>query len=243
MANPRAFNRTKSLINLLEKKGERASEGTLRLETLLGTSGSYTFQVNENQNKLISEIRLRSGDAFLPTKVGMFLKKVTCTANAPTDAQLSIGILNTFPNPLIFTNNTQAEANNLEALYNSRIQINVNSVNLTEFMDTLRFRRVGQAQQLQQTTVTATVGVYGRSEWLGVDYGFCPYEQDIAFNGQANNQVQVILPTAVDCSSAGGGSAVTTQNNYLVVIFKGILVQNGAKNVNDKTIKTFNMNA
>ena len=240
--NPRAFNRTKSLINLLEKKGERASEGSLRLEQLLGTGAGYTFNVNENQNKLVSEVRLRSGDSFIPTKVGFFIKKVVCTANAPTDAQLSIAPLNTFPNPLIFTANTQAEANNLEVLYNSRMLINVNSVNLTEYLDTLRFRRVGVAQQLQQTTVTATVGVYGRSEWLGSDYGFCPYEQDIAFNGQANNQVQIILPTAVDCSQTGGGSAVTTSNNYLVVMFKGILIQNGARNVNDKSLKTFSSN-
>ena len=233
MANPRAFNRTKSLINLLEKRGERASEGTLRLETLLGTSGNYTFQINENQNKLVTEYRLRSGDAFIPTKIGMFIRRVTCVANAPTEAQLSVGQLHSFANPFIFL--TGAEAVNLEVLYNSRIQINVNSVNLTEFYDTQRFKRVGQAQQGQ---LVFTASNTGRSQWDGADYGFNPYEQDIAFNGQANNQVQVILPSAIVCSTG-----LTTENNYLVVIFKGVLIQNGAKVVNDKSIKTFMANA
>ena len=56
MANtPKAFTRTKSILNMLERRGERASEGTLRLEQKLGTSGSYTFQVNQAQNQISNQ--------------------------------------------------------------------------------------------------------------------------------------------------------------------------------------------
>lgn len=226
---PKAFNRTRSLINSFERKGVRATQGSLRLEVQLGTSASYTFAVNDNQTKLVTEIRLRSGDAFVPTKVGLFIRKAGSLT--PTDAQQAISQLNTYPNTSIFS--TTNEANNLESIYSSRLQVTVNSVNLTETIDTLNFRRVDTAQQ---GLTIATGSSYQRSAWQGGDYGFINYEQDICFNGQANNNVLLNLATAVDNTDQG---ATKTSLNYAVLIFRGILLLNGAGVAQDKSIKTF----
>jgi hypothetical protein len=229
---PKAFNRTRSLINTFERKGIRATQGSLRLEVQLGTSASYTFAVNDNQTKLVTEIRLRSGDAFVPTKVGLFIRKAGSLT--PTDAQQAISTLNTFPNTSIFS--STGEANNLESIYSSRLQVTVNSVNLTETIDTLNFRRVDMAQQGLAVSTVATTGIYQRSAWQGGDYGFINYEQDICFNGQANNNVLLNLATAVDNTDQ---TSPKTSLNYAVLIFRGILLLNGAGVAQDKSIKTF----
>ena len=229
---PKAFNRTRSLINTFERKGIRATQGSLRLEVQLGTSASYTFAVNDNQTKLVTEIRLRSGDAFVPTKVGLFIRKAGSVT--PTDAQQAISQLNTFPNTSIFS--STGEANNLESIYSSRLQVTVNSVNLTETIDTLNFRRVDMAQQGLAVSTVATTGIYQRSAWQGGDYGFINYEQDICFNGQANNNVLLNLATAVDNTDQ---TSPKTSLNYAVLIFRGILLLNGAGVAQDKSIKTF----
>lgn len=225
---PKAFNRTRSLINAFEKKGYRGTEGTLRCEALLGNSGSYAFQVNDNTNKLVTEIRLRQGDAFIPTKIGFFVRKANSATL--TDALQATSVLYTFPNSQVFTGTN--EASNLQALWNSRLLITVNSVNLLEYMDTLRFRRVSLAQKGLAVSTVATTGVVQDNEWNSSDYGFCPLEQDLCFNGQANNTLGLALPTSVDCTG-------TTSSNYAVVMFKGVLVPNGAAAIKDKSIKTF----
>jgi hypothetical protein len=224
---PKSFSRTKALINVFDRKGQRASEGYLRLEANLQASGTYTFQVNANANQLITETRLRSGDAFIPTKVGMFLRTVATA----TDANQTTSVLQTYPNTTVFTSSTAVA--NLEALYNSRLQITINSVNLTEFIDTIRFRRITAAQQGLAVSTQATTGLLSKSAWENENYGMSNFEQDCCFNGQANNTCQVILPTAVDC-----GAGATVQN-YLVILFRGVLVQDGAKFVNDKSLRTF----
>lgn len=226
---PKAFNRTRSLINSFEKKGVRATQGSLRLEVNLGTSASYTFAVNDNQTKLVTEIRLRSGDAFVPTKVGLFIRK--STGATPTDSAQAISTLHTYPNTSVFSQTN--EANNLEAIYSSRLQITVNSVNLTENIDSLNFRRVDTAQQ---GLTVFTSSAYQRSAWQGGDYGFINYEQDICFNGQANNNVILNLATAVNCTDQ---QPTALTQNYAVLIFRGILLLNGAGVAQDKSIKTF----
>lgn len=228
---PKAFNRTRSLINAFESKGVRSTQGTLRLEVALGSSASYTFNINDNQTKLATEIRLRSGDAFVPTKIGLFLKKANSATL--TDALQATSPLHTYPNSIVF--NASNEADNLESIYSGRIQITVNSVNLTETIDTLNFRRVDMAQQGLAFLATAPANltnIYTRSAWQGGDYGFINYEQDICFNGQANNFANLNLAASV--TNTG-----TSSTNYAVLIFRGVLLLNGANVAQDKSIKTF----
>ena len=221
------FNRTTGLLQSLLAKGHRAAEGELVLFATLGTSGSYTFQVNENQNRLVSEIRLRQGDAFIPTHVGLYLG--TIASATPTDAQIAAVRKHSYPNLSVFA----ANAAPLEAIYNSRLQIQVNSVNLTETLSTQRFKRVGTSQQGVAVSTIAVTGVYQQSEWSNDMYGMCALSQSIAFNGVQNNTVNLILPAAVDTTLVG------TTTNYAIVVFKGIQVINGAGSVTDASISAF----
>jgi hypothetical protein len=221
------FNRTTGLLQSLLAKGHRAAEGELVLFATLGTSGSYTFQVNENQNRLVSEIRLRQGDAFIPTHVGLFLGKVA--SSTPTDAQIAQVQKHSYPNLSVFG----AATDPLEAIYNSRLQIQVNSVNLTETLYTQRFKRVGTAQKGVAVSTIATTGLYQQSEWANDMYGMCALSQSIAFNGVQNNTINLILPAAVD-------TTVASTTNYAIVVFKGIQVINGAGSVTDASISAFN---
>lgn len=228
----KAFNRTTGLLQSLLAKGHRAAEGELVLFAQLGNSGAYTFQVNENQNKLVSEIRLRQGDAFIPTHIGLYLSK---TADA-SDAALAAAKKHTYPNTTVFNGSSGAEALALEAIYNSRLQIQVNSVNLTETLYTQRFKRVGTAQQglaaSSQASTTPATSLYQASEWANDMYGMCTMSQSIAFNGVQNNVINLILPASV---SAGG----TSSNNYAIIVFKGVQVINGSSAVSDASISAF----
>jgi len=88
----------------------------------------------------------------------------------------------------------------------------------------------------QQGLTVFTSSSYQRSAWQGGDYGFINYEQDICFNGQANNNVLLNLATAVDNTDQ---TATKVSLNYAVLIFRGILLLNGAWVAQDKSIKTF----
>jgi hypothetical protein len=221
------FNRTTGLLQSLLSKGHRAAEGELVLFATLGTSGSYTFQVNENQNRLLTEIRLRQGDAFIPTHVGLYLANAPYAS--PTDAQLAQVKKHTYPNTVTFG----TAAGPLEAIYNSRLQIQVNSVNLTETLYTQRFKRVGIAQEGLAASANATVNKYQQSSWDNDMYGMCALSQSIAFNGVQNNVINLLLPAAVD-------TVVASNTNYAILVLKGIQVINGAGSVTDASISAFN---
>jgi hypothetical protein len=224
----KSFSRTSAMVESFNKAGIRATEGTLRLESALSTSGSYTFQINANQSQIATEIRLRQGDAFIATAIGLYLKKAGATS--PTDAQQTTAALHTFPNPTVFTGTN--EATNLQSIYNSKLQFQVNSTNLTETLDTRRYYRVGEAQQGLAVSTAASNNAYFASQWNVADYGMMTFHQSIALNGQANNTINLLLPAGVDCSG-------TSSTNYAVIFLKGVLLINAAKQVEDKSIYNF----
>jgi hypothetical protein len=224
----KSFSRTSAMVESFNKAGIRATEGTLRLESALSTSASYTFQVNANQSQIVTEIRLRQGDVFIATAIGMYLKKAT--GATPTDAQQTTAALHTFPNSTVFTG--ASEATNLQSIYNSKLQFQVNSTNLTETLDTRRYYRVGEAQQGLAVSTAASNNTYFASQWNVADYGMMTFHQTIALNGQANNTINLLLPAGVDCSG-------TSSTNYAVIYLKGVLLINAAKQVEDKSIYNF----
>ena len=225
----RPFSRTSAMINEFAKAGIRATEGTLRLEVLLGQSGLYTFNVNQQQSALASETRLRQGDAFVPTSMGFYVKELT-SATATDDLQCSAP-LNTW-NSGNFTSTNRA---NIYALWSTgKIQYQVNSVNVSETIDCLRYYRAGVAQ-VGLTTITsgaAYTGAYGANQWDNSDYGMQTLHQNICLNGQQNNTINLSLGSAIN---VGGG----TGNRYGVIILRGTLLINGANMVQDASINAF----
>ena len=164
----RAFSRISALVNNFNRAGLRATEGTLRLETALASSASYTFQINQNQSQVITAISLRQGDAFIATSIGLFLKKAG-TSTSPTDAEQAVANLHTFPDPTVFT--AASEAANLNSIYNSTLQLNINNNILTQSLDTLRYKRVSTAQQGLAVSTAATNNTYFQSAWETAEIG------------------------------------------------------------------------
>ena len=134
------------------------------------------------------------------------------------------------PDPTVFT--AASEAANLNSIYNSTLQLNINNNILTQSLDTLRYKRVSTAQQGLAVSTAATNNTYFQSAWETADYGFMTFNQAIAFNGQANNTVQLSLPTGVNCAG-------TSSVNYAVLMFRGVLIINGADMVKDASMKSF----
>jgi len=237
MQFPKAFSRTASLIHAFDRTQPkiRAVEGFMRFELNLQNSGSYQMNMNQAQGglQLVTETRIRQSDVFLPTLLGCFIKKAG-SSTTPTDSDQAVAQLLTFPNSQIFTGTN--EAANLESIYNAKLQFQVNNTILIDGIDVLRYRRVGQAQQgvqlSQQASAVGSNGAYLRNQWDNEHYGMMPMHQTIALNGQATQNLNLILPSAVN-------NAGTNSQNYFVVIMRGVLLLNASGVVNDSTLETF----
>jgi hypothetical protein len=153
---------------------------------------------------------------FTVKDMTMCLLKAGSSTTA-TDAQVSVGQPNTYPNPFIFTGAN--EAANLEAIYNSNMSITIDSTVYYQAYDMRRFFRVPVSQGLTAVSTVATTGVLQRSGWDNLNYCFAPVVPNFEFSGIGNNQVVVNTPTGI--TFAG-----TSSQNFLVGIFRGFLVQN-----------------
>jgi hypothetical protein len=237
--NVQAFARAGAVANIFSSGGYRVTEGDIILIKQLGTSASYTFQINENaRDQVAGEIRLRQGDAFLPQKVGYYLMKAGAAAASVTTALLAVAQLHSYPNTSVFANG--AEAANLESIYRGSWAMNVNNVDVYQFLDMGRYRRVDTAQQgvqaSQQAAAVGTGGAYQRSAWTGPDYGMHPFNTDVAFTGLLNQSVRVSLIDAINNNIDASAST-----NYLVCKFRGLYAYNAASDVADITKEVFQM--
>lgn len=235
----KSFNKTSSVMAVVSKSGDRATIGTLRVGALLGNSSSYTFNLNKtSQASLITDIKLDQADAFIPTAIGIFIRKAG-SSTTPSEAEQTIAIERTYPNSTIFSGS--GEAANLESIYQSGIMaIQLNRVTIVQSMDLLSFRTVGTAQQgvqaSQQAAAVGSNGAYLRDAWDGRDTGFSNFSPNICFSGLNTNELIVSLPTAINC--AGTSSA-----NYLDIWFRGVAILNGASKYKDNTIDVFKKSA
>ncbi len=232
---PKSMNRTAQIIEeIAATTGIRAAQGFLRMDVLLTTNGQYVFQPNQTTSGTINvtETRVRQADVFVATSIGFFLKRVGSATPTATDD--SIGQLYTFPDSTIFPT---TESTNLEALYNSTLQITIGNQIIVQGLDLLQMRRVGMAQAglqaSQQAAAVGTNGAYQRSQWDGSEYGFAPLHQSFAFNGQNNQTINLILPSAVTCTAAGAFT------NYATIILRGVLAINGSSAIRDKSFDSF----
>ncbi len=236
---PKSMNRTAQIIEeVFNATGIRAAQGFLRLDVLLGTNGQYTFQINQANSTPganVTETRVRQADSFIATSYGFFLKRIAAaTPSAPTQAEDAVCQLYTFPDNVIFPG---SESTNLEAIYNSTLQIIIGNQIVVQGYDLMQNRRVGMAQQglqaSQQAAAVGTAGAYQRSQWDGSEYGFAPLHQAFAFNGQNNQNITLNLPTAINCAAAGNFV------NYATIILRGVLAINGSDKIKDKSFSSF----
>jgi hypothetical protein len=200
------------------------TQSFLRLESgVLGTTGSISFAVRNNENASgatsvrVTETRLAPTDNFLATEVGFYIYK-TASAGA-TGTKIA---LNTFPNSLVYTGS--GEAANLQSLYNGKLGVKINGRQIVENWDLLRHYRVGNAQKGILTAASGTGNSWDSSTWDAASYGFFPLTPQIEFRGQSKNEVKIDLPESI-------ALAGTSSDNIAVLVFRGLLIQNGSSTV------------
>lgn len=181
------------------------SEGYLRSEVDLVQQNSVTFPitVNDGDGQQVTERRLKISQMFLVTQIGLFLYN----HGTGSAADRAVATLHTYEATAVNT------SGDMGVIYNSYLSARVDEVTYFDALDTLRFRRVGQAQ----------VGVAGivADQWDATNWGFYRLTPFIFFGGQSSNVVTLQLPTNIDLS---------TDTTTVVMEARGLLIQNAYRN-------------
>lgn len=181
-------------------------------QQLFTTSTSYMFPVLNNQNGnqgntiFNTEVRLAQQDSFVASMWGFFLEK-------PTSATDTTFIVQTYPNPQVFT--TGSVSAQAETIYNSVARITVNNDVVFPVWHLSRHRLVPQTQQTPLITGVQNANPYAQVD-LTTD-GFHPLEPNLLIIGSKNTVINVNLPANL--------TAVETFMR-LRCHFRGVLAQN-----------------
>lgn len=194
------------------------SASYLRLETLLGTSDTVQFNVQENLGTVIAtEQRLKQSDQFIITHVSFAIKKIA--SSTPTAAQQAIAILYTWVNSNtgLFDGTNDA---NIQGIYNGSLQFDINRKTLIPQIQMRCFERVPEDQQGQPLAAIAGPVLYSLKRDSLPNGLFGYFQTDyIRFNGYDNIQPQINLPASVNMAEA-------SESNYAVLLFNGYLASN-----------------
>lgn len=203
------------------------TQSYLRLESAtLGTQGTINFAVLKNEiaqgatSVNATENRLNLTDNFLATECGIYIQKTTTATQTTNNSYLD-----TFPNSLVYTGS--GEAVNLQTIYNGKMKTTINGEVIVDSWDVNRHYRAGNAQKAVLTAATGTGNSWDRSTWDAASFGFYPLTPQIEFAGQSKNEISINLP--VSAALAG-----TSSTNICVIIFRGLLIQNGSRTVQYK---------
>jgi hypothetical protein len=219
--------RKQSLIDLKIKRyadaGIVTSQSFLRAELpLTGASNNLPFNLLSNGNPLVNgesiptQNLLAQNDSFTVTGIALYIKTaVTVDATTqPTPEEHAKAILRTFPNPQVFS--VAGEADRLQAIYNGKILIKLDTTDFVPSLPALAMYRVGQSQQ----GVGGATGVIAvqRDEWAAQFYGKIDAQPSFEFCGQTQLSVFESLNASVNLASG-----IATRRNYAVLIFTGLL--------------------
>lgn len=187
------------------------SDLVLEQQMLVGVS-NYTFPVLNNQNGqqgnaiFNTEVRLAQQDSFIVSQWGFFLAK-------PTSAIDATFVVQTYPNPQIFTTTGVAAA--AETLYNSQAQVKVNNDVVYPSWHLSRHRLVPQTQQAPLISGVENAIPYSQID-LSTD-GFYPVEPNLVIIGSKNTVITANLPAAL---------AVVETFQRSRMHYRGLLAQN-----------------
>lgn len=141
------MNRDRQIYNTLLKKypGQIISPDFLRIEQeLKNTTGSYVFPIETTSGQGIMERKLDRNDLFVITGLGIFLL-------AETEATPGAGVLQTYPNQIVFPAAAGFNPDHLEAIYNGKLSLKIQSKVNIEGMSMQHFRVVPETQQSAAT--------------------------------------------------------------------------------------------
>lgn len=204
----------------------------LRLESEITGSSSIRFNFGKAEgSRTITETRLDENDYFFATGMRFFLKKVNTLKH-------STAVLQTYPNPFVFANDTGGGASafnceHLEAIYHGSFKLQTDQSVQIERLPVLGFRNVPAAQEGMITAVnshTAGAGTANRETFPLSDSAFTnsmSFMNDfgIHFSGAKRHSLELVLPEDTDLDIR---NTVANMSNWAVVIFDGYIVKGGA---------------
>jgi len=216
---------TRAIYNAIRKSrpGCVITWSYLRSEVLLTTTTGvvkFPILVNDQPAANINERRLNISDEFQVIEFGIFLYKV------PTGQGLDEQILQTYPNPNLFSKSGETRA--LQALYNGYFTVTLNRKQIIPYYDALQFFRVPDSQQ--GTTSAAIAGpvqyTIANSAYLHSKWGLNESLPTFRMSGAIVNDV-TLNANAKDMTG-------TASTNYVVFFSRGFLIQNGAQFKSEK---------
>lgn len=204
-------------LELLAKLGysvesANPTQSFVRSEVALSTAvANYHVPliVNDLQNGSLfpTEKRVELQDVFVPLEMGLFV-------SVPASATAGALKLYTYENPLVFS--TAGASAALTNLWAGRFNMVVNNNQVLPAWDLWKHYKVQKTQQASAvgysaSTITQLDSIDGTTD------GFYPVAPSFVMNGAANIQANITLPAAI---------GTIQSNSRLVVIFRGILLQN-----------------
>lgn len=137
------MNTNRQIYNSLVKRypGQIISPDFLRIEQeLKNTTGSYAFPIDTTSGQNVMERKLDRNDIFVITELGIFLI-------SEADVTTGVGVLQTYPNKIVFPAASGFNPDHLEAIYNGKISLKIQSKVNIEGMSMQHFRVVPETQQ------------------------------------------------------------------------------------------------
>lgn len=209
--------RQRGIFNLAKQQypNSNPSPSYLRVEATLSTSNKYEFRFVKTDNEGKTERKLDRNDVFIMSEIALLL-------SAQNSTTIGKEILQSYPNPLVFTGNTAADAASLETIYNGKTSLKIADRIELEAFPNIFFRNVPTVQKKDGITSVETA-----VPETAFNIKDCLFELGSLINLQGSDDATV----TVDFPQFTG-TALTPASNvtYKLIFFAtGYLIKNGAK--------------
>ena len=205
------------------KDGKIVVPGYLRIEQkIVNGKTKYDFAITRDSNSdSPTELKLDRNDLFKVTDVGLFLMRRDSTL-------IGHEVLQTYANYIAFPpvgSPFTFNPTHLESFYNGKLSLVVGQTKWIEGLDTRRFRYVGAQQESLTTDGNTPPTIINFIQQSSGDEksGFIEMTPQITLDGNQKNQLSIEAPIA---SGHIVANTAANTNNYLVVVFRGLLITN-----------------
>jgi hypothetical protein len=210
--------RQRALFNLAKSSfpnGYTPAPSYIRVEAVIdSTTGKIDFTFTKTGTEAKTERKLDRNDSFVMSEMGLFL-------TAQDSARVGCEVLQSYPNPEIFTGNAKADAKTLEVIYSGSTKLTIADRVELEAFPNVFFRHVPQVQK--NAGIAEVVEAAANSQF---DIKNAMYELGSIINldGSDDATITVDYPKITGSALTAGGTLA-----YKVVFFAtGYLIKNGS---------------
>ncbi len=216
MAVKSSSGRYATVYNILKAKypNRTISPAEIRVEAyLVDGQAEYNFEINAQTGERGLERKLNQQDAFRVVDIAQFLLAEDKTIP-------NIGVLQTYPNPVVFPDQAGALQNaHLEHLYNGTFKVRIGETNYIDKYPNNGCRVVNTAQQ---TSAANRSGV-------GQGDGYIPFIPQMTLRGFDNNEIKIVVPAVSQHRVAADAAAAF--KTKIVLILKGFTILGEGKTI------------